>query len=172
MTDEVKNENTDSEMVEAITPQEDISSSDQGTDGDLPTVDDYLAEKREKEALAQKLREIEDKNRKLYARVSKKSEPLQTSVEPSQEWQEKMERRFELKSLGYSKEDIAFIEKNGGSIEDPYVKAAVTALQAQRKAEKAADITSSGQSDIEKKFSTQELKGKSLEELESILPRG
>ena len=138
-----------------------------GAEEVIPTVDDYRA-------LEDKTKKLEETNKQLYARVKKseKQEPLKKAESPTDlsEIEKRLEKKLELKAQGYNDTDIAFINANGGDVSNPYVKSALEATRKQRDAEKAADIQSTGQSDIEKKFSSDELRGKSIEELEKILP--
>lgn len=96
---------------------------------------------------------------------NKPAEPSITDIE------KRLERKLELKSQGYTDEDIAFINANGGDVNNPYVKNALESAREQRAAEKASEVHSSGQSDVEKKYSPEELRRMSTEDLEKILPR-
>jgi small-conductance mechanosensitive channel len=131
---------------------------------DIPTVDDYRA-------LEEKTKKLEETNKKLYARV-KESKPLKTTVESTdlEGMEKRLEKKLELKAQGFNDEDIKFINANGGDVNNPYVKNALASVKVQREAEIAASITSSGQSDIEKKYSNDELRKMSPEELAKILP--
>lgn len=153
-------ENANSEISEEITPESEVVD-------DTPTLEDYQKVKEEKEAL-------EAKNKQLYARIKTQSKPLtnQESKTDYTEIEKRLEKKLELKSQGFTEEDINFINANGGDVKNPYVKNALDAIRVQREAEKATEIISSGQSDIEKKYSNAELRSMSAEDLAKILPRG
>ena len=78
---------------------------------------------------------------------------------------------------GYSREDVAFIVANGGrkALEDPnsYVSIAIKSKMDQRRAEIAAAgaTDTSGMSEVERKYTPEQLKAMSSEELAKILPK-
>lgn len=137
-----------------------------------PTLEDYLALKREKEA-------IETKNKALYNRLKKEKEKGQklepapkepAGLDPSVS--ERLDR-IDLKTEGYSDEEVDFLMKLGGkkALEDKRVKAGIDTLRQQAKAEAATVDTDTAKSDIEKKYTHEQLKGMSASELEKILPK-
>jgi hypothetical protein len=80
----------------------------------------------------------------------------------------------DLRLDGYTRDEVAFIIKNGGrkSLEsDPFVKVAIEKIREQKKAENAIPDSDTGKSEIEKKFSQEQLKNMSAEELYKILPK-
>jgi len=81
--------------------------------------------------------------------------------------------RLEMRIDGYSDEAIAFAMKNGGkeSLNDPYVKAAIEAIQEQKRAEQATVASETSKSDIERKFTQEEIAAMSPEEMYKILPK-
>lgn len=81
--------------------------------------------------------------------------------------------RIELKADGYSDDEISFLKANGGrqALENPYVKTAIDTMRQQRIAEAQVIAAESSKSDIEKKYSQEELNTMPLEELERILPK-
>lgn len=132
------------------------------------TVDDY------RKLEAEKI-ELEEKNKKLYARLKKeeaaKPTPL-VDANTSQVNQELIRLRLKV-DHGISDPDaIDFIMKNGGekAMENPYVKGAVETIMQQKKAEQAVVAEDSDKSDIMKKHTVQELKNMPSTELEKILP--
>ena len=78
---------------------------------------------------------------------------------------------------GYSREDVSFIVANGGreALKDPnsYTSIAIKSKMEQRRAEAAAAGTSdtSGMSEIERKYTPEQLKAMSATELAKILPK-
>jgi hypothetical protein len=89
---------------------------------------------------------------------------------------EKIWEVAEMIQQGYTKADAEFIQKNGGreALKDPnsYVSVALKTLQEQRRAEAASSETntSSGMTDIERKYTPEQLKNMTAEELAKILP--
>lgn len=81
----------------------------------------------------------------------------------------------DLRLDGYSKDEVAWIMKNGGrkELEDAnsYTAIAINARREQLNAEQAANIPDTvGLSDIERKYTPQQLQAMSVKELEQILP--
>jgi len=81
--------------------------------------------------------------------------------------------RLELKIDGYSDDAIDFLMKNGGKqgLSNEYVKTAVESIQEQNRAERALTSNETTKSDIERKFSPEEINAMSVDELEKALPR-
>jgi hypothetical protein len=132
------------------------------------------------------------RNRKLYARTKKAEAakrangttdnanssatdaPASTDATGQKETEEKAwKERMELKTEGYSEEEIAFIQQSGGrkALENTYVKSAIDAMRAQKKSEEAIVETTGGKSDIEKQYTPQQLKDMPTAELEKLLPK-
>lgn len=87
------------------------------------------------------------------------------------------EALIDLRIDGYSREDADFILRNGGrkALEDAnsYVSIAIKARREQRLSEEAASQTlqnSSQLSEVERKYTPEQLKNMSAKELEKILP--
>ncbi len=84
---------------------------------------------------------------------------------------------IDLRLEGYSKSQVEFIMKNGGrkTLEDKnsLVSIAISQQREQSKAEDAASkvVDTSSLSDVERKFTPEQLKNMSAKELEQILPR-
>lgn len=81
----------------------------------------------------------------------------------------------DLRLDGYSKEEVEWIMKNGGRKElenkDSYTAIAINARREQTRAEQAANIDDTiGLSDVERKYTPQQLAAMPLKELEQILP--
>ena len=80
---------------------------------------------------------------------------------------------LELRLQGHSKEAVDFIMKNGGvkSLDNPFVKLAVSAIKEQSKAESSVKTVDSSKSEIEQKYTQEQLHNMSAEELYKVLPR-
>ena len=83
----------------------------------------------------------------------------------------------DLRLDGYSKQEVEWIMNNGGRkvLDDPnsLVSIAIKAQREQLRAEQAADDTNSnvGLSEIERKYTPEQLRNMPLKELEALLPR-
>jgi hypothetical protein len=120
----------------------------------------------EKKALAEKLASLEKKpTEKVELKETKEEKPSYGSVS--------FEEALELRLQGYDKDAVEFIMKNGGlkSLDNPYVKVAVQSIKEQKKAENAISTDDTSKSDIEKKYTNEQLKNMSTEELLKILPK-
>lgn len=109
---------------------------------------------------------------KAEIRLKAKDKPQeQESTNNSPISDEKYER-LELKTDGYSSEEVDHIMELGGlkSLENPLVKEAIANL---RKKAKSEDATPSGtaKSPIYQKFTEQDLKRMPLEDLEKLIPQ-
>jgi hypothetical protein len=103
-----------------------------------------------------------------------KEKPQQTQIitKPS----EIEDERLELRLQGYSKDDVNFIMNNGGAkvLEDntSLVAIALNTKKEQKRAEEAASQTeqSSTLSEIERKYTEEQMRNMSVEELGKLLP--
>ncbi|MFA5185368.1 MAG: hypothetical protein WC551_02685 [Patescibacteria group bacterium] len=140
------------------------SETSQNTDGEatenVPTLEDY--------------KELEKKNKQLFARLKKTEEEVQKTKLKSDKpessddgWKEMMELRVE----GYDDKEVEFLMRNGGkkAKEDALVKTAINAMREQKKAENAAVDDSSSKSDIERKYTLEQLREMPTAEMEKIL---
>ena len=136
------------------------------------------------EALTQKLKNAEMAKKQILARAKKAEEKLK-GLTPHEVIKEVNtmapddSRIWEIADMitkGYTKNDAEFIAKNGGteSLKDPnsYASVALHAIQEQRRAEQAASQTSSGSglSDVERKYTPEQMKNMTSAELAKILP--
>lgn len=104
-----------------------------------------------------------------------------TQKKPTEPLQEKSytlnDEVVDLRLEGYSKDDVNFIMANGGRkvLEDKnsYVTIALKARKEQAQAEAAANkvVDTTGMTDIERKYTPEQLQNMSLEELKKIVPR-
>lgn len=131
---------------------------------DTPTLEDF-------NKLAEEKKQLEETNKKLYARLktSQPNKQLGQAVSPSDERFE----RLELKTEGFTDEEIEFIKPYGGkkALENPYIKTAIETIREKRKAESAVVDVDTNKSDIEKKYTDEQLKNLPLDELEKLLPK-
>lgn len=141
------------------------------------------------EELQQRLANAEKAKKQILARARKAEEKLkgynkpeaEAPVTPKEEAQKptddsKLWEIAEMIQQGYTKADADFIASNGGkeALKDPnsYVSVAIRTVREQRKAEEASNATQSvGMSEVERKYTPEQLQNMSVEELEKILPR-
>ena len=138
------------------------------------------------ETLVQKLKNAEMAKKQILARAKKaesklkeatpqevirKEEPQPQATDDSKLWE-----IAEMIQQGYTRQDADFISKNGGidAMKDPnsYVSVAMRTIREQRMAENAASQTSSntGMSEVERKFTPEQLQNMTAAELAKILP--
>jgi hypothetical protein len=110
-----------------------------------------------------------------WRRLAQKAKPEpKPQTLPTREVGKLDDEAIDLRLDGYSKEEVAFILKNGGrkALEDPYVAGAIAQRREQSKAEdessKAKDT--SGATSFEKKYPKEKLDKMTAEELAKILP--
>lgn len=138
-----------------------------------PTLEDYQKLAQKNKALFARAKKAELRAKEIEESIRAK-EP-QAPKEPAGLDPAVTERldRMDLRTEGYSAEEVDFLMKMGGkkALEDKRVKAGIEALRQQAKAEAATVDTDTAKSEIEKKFTHDQLKGMSSSELEKILPK-
>jgi hypothetical protein len=80
----------------------------------------------------------------------------------------------DLRLDGYSKDEVKFIMNNGGRKaleENTFVKVAIEKIREQKKAEQAIPAEETGKSEIERKYTQEQLSKMSSDELYKILPK-
>lgn len=143
------------EIQEDVTLENDVTAEVDSEDTEETTTD--------WEAEAKKWKAIAD-------RKAKKAEAAQTQEAATLPGTEV--ERLTLKVDGYNDEEIAEVMKLGGlkSLENPLVKKAIEAMREERQAENAQVTDNGAASDFSRKYSPQDLRKMSTEELEKILP--
>lgn len=133
----------------------------------------------QKAELEVKLAEKETAISQITARAKRAEEEAReykskapTDAKPEDPYKSKFED-LELKVEGFSDEEVAFLKPLGGreAMKSPHVKAAIETIRAQKKAEANIPEGDSGKSDIERKYTQEQLRGMSAEELYKILPK-
>jgi len=158
------------EKIENIDSTNDEENKTSEPNGTTLTVDDYKKLEAEKIAL-------EEKNAKLYARLKKEesskkeAQPLAKS-EPGVNPTEFTKLKLKVDHGITDPEAIDFIMKNGGeeALKNPYIKKTIDTMIEQKRAESAVIDGDNGKSEIDKKYTQDQLKSMSAEELEKILP--
>lgn len=163
MTEEEK------KAAEAISSEAEIETLPEGIDD--PQV--LKAEIAKKDKAIRQIHARAIKAETLLKERSKDSEIINPPAPSLDINDEAVNLRFD----GYSIEEVKWIMKNGGrkELENPesYTSIAINTRREQLNAEKAASQTqqSSGQSEVERKYTPEQLNAMPLKELEAILPR-
>lgn len=146
-----------------------------GSEGELEIV---LDETEDVEALKAEIAKKNEALKQVLARAKAaeakaKEKPVEKVEEKKETYGANFEDALELRFQGYSKDAVDFILKNGGlkSLDNPYVKSAVQAMKEQEKAEKSVPSDTSNKSDVEKKYTDEQLRNMSAAELLKILPK-
>jgi hypothetical protein len=135
------------------------------------------------DVLKEKLAKAEEAKRQLTARAKAAEETakkLKETSTPAPAPTPKDVKGYDLDEVtdlrldGYSKEEVKFIMNNGGrkALEDnSFVKVAIEKIREQKKAEQAIPDMDSGKSEVERKYTQEQLSKMSAEELYKILPK-
>jgi uncharacterized protein YfcZ (UPF0381/DUF406 family) len=132
-------------------------------------------------------KEVVDKQKfdQVFARMKKAEEAVKSLKSKSQEVKGEtptptdkkefeMDEVAELRFDGYNKEETKFIMQNGGrkALEsNPFVKVAIDKIREQKRAEQAIPEEDTGKSEIERKYTQEQLSKMSADELYKILPK-
>ena len=156
--DEIQDEIQDSNLEQETSTENEETAVEATADDD------------EAEVLKAKIADLEEKNKQLYARVKKEKPTLPTN-QSSPDSDARFER-LELKTEGYNSSEVDFLMQNGGrkALENKIV---VAGIEAMRKEAKSKEATPSGtaKSAVYQKYTEQDLKRMSVEDLEKIIPQ-
>lgn len=159
-------DNLDAEIIESL---DDLDPDDDQTDWQKEAKKYHAIAKRR----AAQLKERDTQLDELKKRPQEKTAETPSNREEKQ--QGLSEEVIELRLDGYSKDEVEFIMRNGGrkALDDDMVKAALQVKREQRKAEEEASKIpdTSGMTDVERKYTPEQLENMSVEELEKILPK-
>ncbi len=156
-------EEKDIENIDSLNDAEQEQDNLDLVDDDKPSLEDYIE-------LKEKADKLEETNKKLYARLKNSSQSNKTEPLKDDSWKE----RIELKVEGYSDAEVDFILRNGGKkgLENDFVKKAIEVKREQLRAEQALVSEDTSKSDIEKKYTQDQLKNMSTEDLEKLITSG
>ena len=145
-----------------------VDSDTNDSSDDSTTDERYENQKRRAEKAETEAKELKAK----LAELSGTKEPEQPKKEPVNKPDSERLDRMELRQEGFAPEVIDEIMKLGGvkALSNPLIKSAANEMQAKHTAEQAADITDGPQSQTRTKYSAEDLKNMSAEEMEKILP--
>lgn len=117
------------------------------------------------------------KYKAIASRYKDKAKQEQPTPPPPKEAYSINDEVVDLRLDGYSKPEVEFILRNGGRKElddkNSYVAIALNTKREQERAEREASKTTdtSGMTEVERKYTTEQLKNMTAAELEKILPR-
>ncbi len=159
--------------------EETIVAADTGADGTAET-EITATDTDDVGTLREKLAKAEEAKKQIHARAIRAEKALKEKGDGQSSFTKEQgglnDDVVDLRLDGYSKEDVAFIMKNGGRkvLEDKtsYVTIAINARREQAKAEAEANkvVDTSGMSEVERKFTVEQLKAMPTAELKKILP--
>lgn len=143
---------------------------------DLQEEDPNDSIRNEFEELRKRQIQLEEQNKKLYARAKKSEEKLksidpmeshneETTINEDERWQ-----KIDLRLEGYDPDETDFIIRNGGkeALDNKFVQAAISQMRAQKRS-KQATPSGGNRSPIERKYSQDQLMSMPTEELEKLL---
>lgn len=146
--------------------QEEFSNMEDTELTDVATEDDFVPPTKA---------EYKKLQRQAYAYQALKGAEVKQEVKPNVETMTPVTdsikfKKLELKIDGYSSEEIELIEEFGfDKADNPIVKKAIETMRSERKS-KEADPNISNKSAVYKKYTNDDLKNMSVEELRKILP--
>jgi hypothetical protein len=171
MNDELEKENSQNQddelesLIKSSADEEASTSSDDSTNV---------------ETLEERLKKLEGVNKQLYARLQKMKEAKPKVVQPQDDEDFKKKIEFAIfHGKDLTKEEMeevfAYAKAKNISYEEalksPVISVYLEKSREQRKAEQAQVDVESGKSDIEKKYTPEQLRSMSLEELKKIIPK-
>ena len=158
-----------------ISDQAELDTLREGIDDPMVLKAQLAKEAEARRHLTARAKKAEEENRQLKA-TQIKAEPIEINQTPPPVTQINDEV-VDLRLDGYSKQEVEWSIKNGGRkvLDDPnsFVTIAIKAQREQKAAENAANQVSSniGLSEVERKYTREQLAAMSVKELEAILPR-
>jgi len=132
------------------------------------------------ETLEEKVKKLESINKQLYARLQKIKEAKTKVVKPQEDDEFKKKIEFAIfHGKDLTKEEMeevfAYAKAKNISYEEalksPVISTYLEKSREQRRAEQAQVDVESGKSDIEKKYTPEQLRSMSLEDLKKIIPK-
>jgi hypothetical protein len=131
-------------------------------------------------ALEEKVKKLESVNKQLYARLQKMKEATSKVVEPQDDKDFKQKIEFAIfhgKDLTKEEMEEVFAYAKAKNIsydealKSPVISTYLEKSREQRRAEQAQVDVESGRSDVERKYTDEQLRSMSLEELRKIIPK-
>jgi hypothetical protein len=159
-----------------ISDQAELDTLREGIDDPMVLKAQLAKEAEARRQLTARAKNAEAENRDLKTKLAEveSKDIITPSTQPKSVI---IDEAVELRLDGYTKQETEWIIQNGGRkvLEDPnsLVSIALKASREQRAAEEASSAVSStvGLSEIERKYTPEQLRNMSVKELEAILPR-
>lgn len=168
----------DNEVAEAtITDQAELDTLREGIDDPMVLKQQLAKEAEARRQLTARAKKAEEELRTMKTSTAQAVSGTITSSSPDSKPYEINDEVVDLRLDGYSKPEVEWIMKNGGrkALEDvtSYTAIAINTKREQSRAEQAASqvADTTGQSEIERKYTREQLANMSVKELEAILPR-
>lgn len=138
---------------------------------EFATTDELLAQVK-KDADIKKQLHARAVKAEAAAKAAKGTEQTNKNNDSPQVGKLSVEDKVELRLSGYSAQEVAFIERNGGleALKDETLVAAIEGIRAKKKSQDATP-EGSPKSPVYKKYTQADLAKMSLEQLEKIVPR-
>lgn len=168
----------DTDAESTISDQAELETLREGIDDPVVLKDQLRKEAEARRQLTARAKRAEEEARSLKEKLVKSEPESQvTSTPPAKEPVTINDEVVDLRLDGYSKDEVAWIMKNGGrkELEDKnsFVSIAINARREQAAAERAASqvADTSGLSEVERQYTKEQLAKMSVKELEEILPK-
>jgi len=163
----------DKTIDEVVTPEGDqdqeleINLDGEGESTDLK---ELVAKEREaKKQILARAKKAEEELKSLKNQTKSEEKPAEVP-KPKYDLDEVTDLRLD----GFTRDEVAFIMNNGGRkslTDNPFVKVAIEQMREQKKAEQAIPSQDTGKSEIERKYTKEQLSKMSADELYKILPK-
>lgn len=141
----------------------------ESTESEQVDIEDLKA----KAAKADEYKSYADRVAKENKELKKKTEPLPTNKSSSETPVTRAEiERLELKTEGYTTDEVDFLMQNGGrqALKNEIAMAGIEAMRKKRKSVEATP-SGTGKSAVYQKYTAQDLRKMSAEDLEKIIPQ-
>lgn len=177
----MSDEHKDSGAVTTITDDAELDSIRAAIDDPQVLKEQLTKEATARRQITARAIAAEEEN-KVLKPLAEKQRAQEMGVDPERKVETQLpndveDERLDLRLDGYSKGEVDWIMKNGGrkQLEDTtsYVSLAIKTKREQERAEMEAGKVSdtSGMSEVERKYTPEQLKAMSVEELKKILPK-
>lgn len=145
------------------------NNEDDGEEVVTISKDEFAKLQKRSKAVGQLTKRLNDLKGQPQKPIIKQEESRSNSID--------MDEALELRLDGYSKDEVKFIQSNGGRavLEDPtsFVSIALNTKREQKRAEDAAGkvVDTSSLSEVERKYTPEQLENMPLDELYKVLPK-
>ena len=164
------------ETESTLSVETELDNLREGVDDPMVLKEQLRKESEARRQLTARAKAAEEKLREVRAELKAASPEAPITNEQPQTQVPLNDEVVDLRLDGYSKQEVEWIMKNGGRkvLDDPnsLVSIAIKAQREQLAADRASSDTTStvGLSEIERKYTPEQLRNMSVKELEAILP--